>query len=194
MARGNPWDRVVSAGIRRLRVWPELAWARRLSRSRLLRTRPTRLLVVCYGNIYRSPFAAALLAGGGASMSFEVRSAGFHHRSGRETPPAFREVARDYGVSLDQHRSSRIDRATVDWAETIVIMDRHNWDDLRVLGLTAQPKVVWLGAFLDEGSVEILDPYGRELEEMRAIADRLYRATNALGAFLGRVPRVARSG
>lgn len=178
--------RLASAAARRLRVWWELLGARRSSRARVRRARPSRLLVVCYGNIYRSPFAAALLAQEANPSRLEVRSAGFHSRTGRETPPAFREIARAYGVDLERHRSIRVDRAAVEWAELVIVMDRHNWDKLGALGPGAQSKAVWLGAFLDGGPVEIPDPYGRGPDEMKAIADRLYRATRGLQAHLER--------
>jgi protein-tyrosine-phosphatase len=142
-------------------------------------------LVLCYGNIYRSPFAAAAVARALAGRaSVEVRSAGFHPRAGRETPDDFNAITEGYSVNLRSHRSSLIGQEAVDWADVIVVMDRHNWDALGRFGASAQRKAVWLGAFLDDGSVEIVDPYGREPKEMKRIADRLHRASLALAARL----------
>ena len=151
--------------------------ARRESRERLAIARPRRLLVLCYGNIYRSPFVAAALS---RSAGIEVRSAGFHARIGRETPLEFQQMAKRYGIELAPHRSRLIDAATVAWADVIVVMDRHNWDRLRESWPDTLTKTVWLGGFLDRGSVEIVDPYGRDVVEMTAIAERLHRASQAL--------------
>ena len=163
--------------LRRLHAWRALRRARVDSRERLTRTRPRRLLVVCYGNIYRSPFAAALLSD---VTGVEVRSAGFHQRVGRETPAPFQKLVRRYGVDLSAHRSRALDPAIVAWADVVIVMDRHNWDRLREYWPQALPKVVWLGGFVDDGPVEIIDPYGRSPSETQAIAERLHRATTSL--------------
>lgn len=168
-----------AGGRRRLAVWQALWSARRDSRARIARG-PRRMLVVCYGNIYRSPFAATLLEQG-AHAALEVRSAGFHPRAGRQTPRAFVPVAAQYGVALDAHRSRVIDRESVEWADAVVIMDRHNWDALGVFGPAAQAKAVWLGAFAaDGGGREIDDPYGTDAKKTQAITARLYAATQEL--------------
>lgn len=154
-----------------------MARARPESRGRLSGVRPRRLLVLCYGNIYRSPFVAALLS---RVAGIEVRSAGFHPRVGRETPLEFQQIAKCYGIDLAPHRSRLIDAAAVERAEAIVVMDRHNWDRLRESWPSAMTKVIWLGGFLEHGPVEIVDPYGRSSAEMKAIAERLHCAGRAL--------------
>lgn len=163
--------------VRRLHAWRALRRARAESRERLARVRPRRLLVVCYGNIYRSPFAAAVLSG---VTGIEVRSAGFHPRVGRETPAPFQEVVRRYGVDLSAHRSCALDPAIVAWADVVIVMDRHNWDRLKQDWPQVLPKVVWLGGFVDDGPVEIIDPYGRSVSDMQIIAERLHRACTCL--------------
>lgn len=155
-----------------------LSDARRRSRDNLRRARPRRLLIVCYGNIYRSAFVAAYLKrrlGGGA----EIRSCGFHPVVGRSSPASFVEMAARYDVSLESHRSSVIARDDVDWADVVVLMDRHNWWSLKQLGAD-ETKLVWLGAFTD-GDVEIRDPYGLDDREAASILKRMVGASEALG-------------
>ena len=155
--------------------------ARRLSLEHTAARRPRRLLVLCYGNIYRSPFVAAWLATRLAGkLGFEIRSAGFHHVSDRPSPPQYVRLARDYRVDLAPHRSRLVVSADLEWAEAIVIMDRYNWERLRLSGAPIQGKIVWLGAFAAAGPVEIEDPYARSptrvqtiVEQMRAAADGL---------------------
>lgn len=159
--------------------------ARRQSARTVARC-PVRLLVVCYGNIYRSPFATLrlqeLLApmGGG----FEIRSAGFHPVAGRQSPPSFVTVSRDYGVALETHRSRTIERTDVDWADAVVIMDRHNWGRLEAFGSAATDKVIWLGAYTDRGPVEIEDPYLLTAGRVREIVEQMCAATDGLASRL----------
>lgn len=164
---------------RRVRAWRALRRARAEASQRVAMLSPRRLLIVCYGNIYRSPFVATALTQS-PSAGVEVRSAGFHPRIGRETPGDFQTIASSYGIDLRSHRSRLIDAAAVDWADVILVMDRHNWDRLAEEWPHARSKIVWLGGLLDKGSAEIIDPYGRNEAEMKAIADRLFRATQIL--------------
>src|SRR2546427_7830369 len=71
-----------------------------------LRRRPrlTSLLVVCHGNICRSPFAAALLRRASARNGVRVDSAGFLG-PGRPPPPEAVAAAARHGVDLSAHRS-----------------------------------------------------------------------------------------
>ena len=50
-------------------------------------------------------------------------------------------------------------------AALVVIMDRKNWDQVQALAPETEPKVVWIGCALPEGSVEVADPYGRSEPE-----------------------------
>jgi protein-tyrosine phosphatase len=142
----------------------------------------TRVLVLCYGNIYRSPFVEAVLKARlqAVSSPTELRSAGFHPRTGRATPGDFAVLSRSYQLDLTRHRSALVDSTMLDWADLVVVMDRHNWEALAGFGPQAQAKAVWLGAFLEDGPVEIADPYGRSAAEAGAIAQRLYAAACVL--------------
>ncbi len=155
--------------------------ARRLSLARLGAHAPQRLLVMCYGNIYRSPFVAArlgsLLAG---RPGLEIRSAGFHPVPERPSPAEFVRLAEGYGIDLEPHRSRLVAPADLEWAEAIVIMDRYNWERLRPFGAEIQGKILWLGAFSDSGPVEIQDPYAQPASRVQAIVEQLQAAADGL--------------
>jgi protein-tyrosine-phosphatase len=68
------------------------------------------------------------------------------------------------GVSLENHRSRLVTASDLEWADTIILMDRHNWDGLMAMG-AAPDKLIWAGALTD-GDVEIMDPY--TLDDVRA--------------------------
>lgn len=135
------------------------ATARSDSRKRLSAGGVRRVLVICYGNIYRSPFVGEYLRQRvGASVA--IRTAGFHPVTERPSPPGHVTMCRSFGVDLGTHRSSLVTPADIDWADAIVLMDRHNWLALKDLGVPRR-KLVWLGS-LAPGAVEIPDPYGLE--------------------------------
>jgi protein-tyrosine phosphatase len=171
---------------RRLSLRFATGWAMRRARvtslERIHRSDCQRLLVLCYGNIYRSPLAAACL---GRELygrdDLEIRSAGFHSREGRPTRDDFiRQVHARVDLDLSGHRSAVVRRSDIQWADTIVIMDRHNWHALARLSKDGLDKVTWLGAFLDTDSVEIVDPYGLPESEVSLVIDRLVAAATGM--------------
>lgn len=171
-----------------------LVRARRLSRGRITGRRPRRLLVMCYGNIYRSPFVAAWLTTRLAGRpGFEIRSAGFHHVPARPSPPEYVRLAHDYHIDLTPHRSRLVAPADLEWAEAIVIMDRYNWERLRSSGAQVQAKIIWLGAFDAVGPLEIEDPYGLSPARVQTIVGQMQVAADGLVQQLladdGRLPR-----
>jgi len=180
-AVGNPLEVLA----RRARSWRALLQARRQT-ARVLEQHPTRVLVLCYGNIYRSPFVTSrlrqLLTPNAAEI--DIRSAGFHPVTGRPSPQSFVELAREYGVALETHRSRQIEQLDVEWADALVIMDRHNWDRLESFGPGVTAKILWLGALVDRGPLEIQDPYGQPLHRVHEIVDRMRQASEVLASRL----------
>ena len=155
--------------------------ARRLSLARASARCPRRLLVLCYGNIYRSPFVAAWLGSKLAGQpGFEIRSAGFHHVPARPSPQDYVRLAIDYCIDLEPHRSRLVEPADLEWAEAIVIMDRYNWERLRSSGSVIQRKIIWLGAFAATGAVEIEDPYALPRPRVQAIVEQMRVAADGL--------------
>lgn len=170
---------------KRIRVLRAINNAVNDTNIRLQQIPARRVLVLCYGNIYRSPLVGRLLSdklGSGA----EIRSAGFHHKDQRPSPQPHVAMAARYGIDLSQHRSTVISHNLVQWADLIVIMDRHNWYALADFTHDAIPKTIWLGALLEGPSVEITDPYGETPEHAEKIVQQLIGATEALAARLQR--------
>ena len=161
--------------------------AMRRARSETLRNLSARpiecILVVCHGNIYRSPFVAELLRQSPLAFK-QVRSAGFHPRADRQSPVRHQVMCKEFGVSLQEHRSSVISAADLPEADIIILMDRYNW--IRLVRLGASPtKLVWIGALTDD-SVEIPDPFNLGDDEARRVLVRLKMGTEALIQLLDR--------
>lgn len=169
-------NRIFQAIRRRLGGYRALRSAQRDSLGNIARLPVKRILVVCYGNIYRSPFVASYLRP--RLPDVEVRSVGFHAKAGRESPPRHVAMAKSRGVDLSDHKSSVISAADGDWADLVVFMDRHNWNALVEYGVPRE-KLAWLGAFT-AGPVEIVDPYGLDDDRAASVMNQMERAAQGL--------------
>ncbi|MGH7529181.1 MAG: low molecular weight protein-tyrosine-phosphatase [Gemmatimonadales bacterium] len=98
-------------------------WRRYKTREVLRgRSRPGTLLVVCRGNLCRSPFAAALLRQSLGPVGVRVDSAGFV-RPSRSVPPEAVAAAARRGVDLGNHLSHLLTADAARAADLIVVMD-----------------------------------------------------------------------
>lgn len=171
--------------IKRIRVFFAARNAVADTKNRLSKGEIQKILVLCYGNIYRSPLVAQYLRDR-LNDGFEIRSAGFHRKSDRSSPEEHIQMCAERHVDLSQHRSSIIDQSMVDWADAVVIMDKHNWYALTDFGRGATSKAIWLGALLRSDNCEIEDPYNKSQNDKIKILDQLFSASDEL---VGRVSR-----
>src|ERR1700741_4443851 len=79
-----------------------------------------RVLVVCEGNICRSPLACAMLAASFPDIRFS--SAGTHALVGESADPHVLEMARERGVSLCDHVATALTGHEVNSADLILTM------------------------------------------------------------------------
>lgn len=148
--------------------------------------RPVDIVTLCYGNIYRSPLVAALLVREAERRGWSgvtISSAGFVQREGRSSPDDAVTVARELGISLETHASSRLTRARADAASLLLVMDRQH----EALLLREHPQVLtklvplWRFGRLPGTREEVLhDPYGQGIDAVRACYQRIVRSTAAL--------------
>jgi len=96
---------------------------RRRALALLRRHRPVRsVLVVCHGNMCRSPFAAGLLRPWLSGRGVRVDSAGFLG-PGRRSPPEAVAAAARYDIDLSAHRSELLTAHGARAADLVVVMD-----------------------------------------------------------------------
>lgn len=138
------------------------------------------VLVLCYGNICRSPVVAKLLQR--TLPGINVESSGFHPRAQRPSPATWSTmVAESLDVDLHDHRSQTIDAHGIARADLILVMDSANWRTLSRHFPDALPKAVLLGVAAEsEDGIEIRDPYDEDVIGMRLIAAQLGRACTSL--------------
>ncbi len=137
-----------------------------------------RFLFVCFGNIMRSPICEVLmnremLGIGGAE--FIATSAGLNAIPGTAAHPWAIAAAKEFGVSLQDHRAQLVTRAVIDQADAIFAMDYQNRVQLLARWPDAGNKVFMLAAYAGPKyqSMEIPDPYCLGQQEARLCFETL---------------------
>jgi protein-tyrosine phosphatase len=132
------------------------------------------ILVICHGNICRSPYLEAVLR---ASLpDAAVSSAGFVG-AGRGVPPNSSEVAGRTGLDLSGHKSRLITGDILDGADLLIVMGEDQARALR-LGFGVPPELIVVAGDLDPESNHgraILDPWGQPVAAFEASFHRLDR-------------------
>lgn len=154
---------------------------RRRAARRALQARPwpRTILVVCHGNICRSPFAAGLLSRALGPRGALVASAGFVS-PGRPAPAEGSIAAARRGIDLSEHRSQLLTPALAAEAQVILVMD------LRQQRMVCErfgraPQVVMLLGDLDPEPITtraIHDPVDQPLEVFEESYARIERCVD----------------
>jgi protein-tyrosine-phosphatase len=165
-------NRSISAEVRAARLW-EL---------RQLTSQRQQLLVVCLGNICRSPYAARRLAAA-LPAGWEVRQGGTLDLPARSSTPEAIAAAAERGIDLSTHASHPVTRADLDAAGAVLVFDWQIRDELVERYPEFAERVFLLGE-VTPGSVEIADPMGYPVatyrETYRDIDRRIEHLVTAL--------------
>jgi len=129
-----------------------------------------RILLVCTGNICRSPLAAALLSKALDDRELggvQVSSAGTGAWDGAPASEGAYLVALERGLDLSSHRARLLTRELVEDSDLILTMARHH--RARVDELGGDGRVFVLGEFAGRtgADAEVSDPFGGDLEVYR---------------------------
>lgn len=182
-----------------------IGWLRRLAREsirggeRLLHTgrrrralgelaalpAPRSILVICLGNICRSPYAEHRLTEELARAGLDdvrVVSAGFI-LPGRPSPEAARRVAARRGLDLENHRSRVVTPAMAREADVTLVMAPPQLRQLRqATGAEPGGPSIVLGD-LDPAPIDrrtIVDPYDQSDDVFEAVYERIDRCCRSL--------------
>jgi protein-tyrosine-phosphatase len=176
---------VVAQLLTRLRRGVDIALAPRRRARALARLRALpgvgEILVLCQGNICRSPYAAEVLGARLGGHGILVRSAGFLG-PGRSPPPHAITAARIRGVDLAPHRSCTVAPPLLRAADLIVVMEPAHRSRLRFDFGIPDARILILGD-LDPGPPDlrgITDPWDRPLEVFAEVYSRIERCTAEL--------------
>ena len=90
-----------------------------------------KILMVCLGNICRSPLAEGILSSKGKHLKIEVDSAGTAaYHIGKQPDIRSIEIANKYAIDLNQQRARQFSRADFDKFDIIYAMDSNNYAHL----------------------------------------------------------------
>jgi protein-tyrosine phosphatase len=132
-----------------------------------------RVLMVCVGNICRSPMAEALLRarldrrGGGV-----VESAGISALVGRPPEPFARDLLAERGIDIGAHRARQLTPEILARAELVLVMESGHQREIERLMPSARGRVQRIGRF---GGFDVADPYRQpraEFEKALALIER----------------------
>ena len=152
-----------------------LAARRRLSTAQL----PRRILVVCHGNICRSPYLQAVLQR--SLPDVVVTSAGFVG-SDRPVPQFSVSLSAERGLDLSRYRSRPVTQSGVSDADLVIVMDAQQATRVATTFRVNRERILIAGD-LDptfETSRAIRDPWNEPIEVFRASFDRLDRCAATL--------------
>jgi protein-tyrosine phosphatase len=120
------------------------------------------ILVICLGNICRSPMAVGLLKR--ALPDQTVHSAGISAMIGYPAAPFAIRIMQEHGIDISAHRAQNLMPRMVGEADLIVTMDQYQKRFIEQRYSTSKGKVFRLGEF---GKYDIPDPYQQEFSAFR---------------------------
>lgn len=115
------------------------------------------LLVICVGNICRSPMAEALFRLRLTAPGVQVSSAGIHAMLASPMDPLALEVLKTHDVPAHRHRARQVERQMLHEAELILLMEHNQLQSVLNLAPEVRGKTFLIGKWQHE--MEIADPY-----------------------------------
>ena len=124
---------------------------------------PVKILMVCLGNICRSPLAEGLLASKLPKDKFYVDSAGTsNYNIGKQPDPRSIEVAKKNGLDITNQRGREFVPSDFNKFDYIFVMDGSNYDNVIELAKTDEQKEkveIILNYLFPDENVDVPDPY-----------------------------------
>lgn len=124
---------------------------------------PVKILMVCLGNICRSPLAEGILASKLPKENFVVDSAGTGSwHVGHSPDKRSIAVAQKNGLCIDQQKGRQFKTSDFDEFDYIYVMDNSNYRDIMHLAKTPEHKSkvnLILNELFPDENVDVPDPY-----------------------------------
>lgn len=138
---------------------------------------PKRILMVCVGNVCRSPTAEVILRSLCRDGSIVVESAGLGALAGRPIDPLADAVLAEHGLSGAGHVARQVTPALIDTADLILVMEAPQLGAIRALAPCATDRTFLLGKW--HGEIDIPDPYRQRLAVFRDVYWMIDKAVNS---------------
>jgi protein-tyrosine phosphatase len=116
-----------------------------------------KILFVCVGNVCRSPMAACILSKHLTDPSFSISSAGIAALVDEPMDPLACEVLKKHGYPDAGHKAIQLQRAHVQDADLILVMEKSLIDVVLRIAPEARGKIFTLGRWQEDRLIP--DPY-----------------------------------
>jgi len=119
------------------------------------------ILIVCVGNICRSPMAEALLKSTLSTRPnvYQVSSAGIGALVGHPADNKAKQLMIEKGIDISGHRADQLNEDMIRKADIILVMESAHKQAIEAKQPSAKGKVFRLGEW---GDFDIPDPYQRD--------------------------------
>ena len=137
-----------------------------------------KILMVCLGNICRSPLAEGILKSK-LSEDFTVESAGTLENMNPGKSPDSRsvEVAKDHGMDISSQRSQKLTAKYLEDYDMIFCMDKKNLEDVKSLA-SHEDQLQKISLLIEDG--EVPDPFWSEMEDFDKVYQMLDKASEKI--------------
>ncbi|MCG7562507.1 MULTISPECIES: low molecular weight protein-tyrosine-phosphatase [Pseudoalteromonas] len=140
------------------------------------------VLIVCAGNICRSPTAEYVLKSKLSERAIEVSSAGLTALVDKPADQLAQQLASQHGIDMSEHRGRQISTSLVSQNSVILVMEQRHLEDLCSRYPQARGKTFLLGKWL--GDKEIPDPYRQSQEAFEHVYELINSACSAWHKYL----------
>jgi protein-tyrosine phosphatase len=136
-----------------------------------------RILIVCVGNICRSPTAEVMLRDRLREKGTLVESAGLAALVGQPIDPTAESVLGRNGLTAVGHVARQLSQAMLSAADMVLAMDNRHVSAIQALAPQVRGKTFFLGRWQDDRPIP--DPYGRDLTEFERTFGMIADAVDA---------------
>ncbi|SFI06882.1 low molecular weight protein-tyrosine-phosphatase [Halpernia frigidisoli] len=136
-----------------------------------------KILMVCLGNICRSPLAEGILKSK-ISDNHVVESAGtIDMHEGNQPDKRSIEVAKKHGIDISSQKSKHIQSSDLDNYDLVFCMDKNNLKDVKSLA-TNEKQIQKISLVLDNS--EVPDPYWGKADDFEDVFQLLDKACDEI--------------
>ena len=133
------------------------------------------ILVVCTGNICRSPIGERLLRK--ALPEKKIDSAGTGALEGHEADASAIAIANKHSLSLDEHKGKQFTSKLSRQYDLILVMDKSHLEQIGRIAPEARGKTMLFGHWINQR--EIPDPYRKSDEAFASVYDLIEQASKS---------------
>lgn len=146
----------------------------------------TRILMVCLGNICRSPLAEGILKSKLNPALFEVDSAGTGHwHVGNSPDPRSIKVAKKHDIDISKQKGRQFSKRDFDDFDIIYVMDTENKKNVLAMAPNEEEKKkvkLILNELFENENVDVPDPYYGEETDFEHVFKLLDEASEIISS------------